>query len=350
MSRPFLVAAVVLLVAACSTGSDTTDVRATTSVPIDTTTPPATNQTVAPDTVPVATTTSSAADSDAIVAPAVIAVETVVAELDAATGGIAVDSDGVIYVADIGPAPARNGTRIYRIEVDGSVGLLVDDERLRGASGNAIGPDGVLYQASLGTGAVYAVEPDGTVRTVADQGLRRPVGIAVDPDGVLYVADCGGLEIVRIDKDGVAETYARSSLFTCPNGITLGNDGSIYVANFSNGKILRVDTAGEVTELVTLPGANNGHLVYLDGLLYVAGRGANQVFVVTLDGRFDVYAGAGERGSDDGSANEATFSLPNGIAIGPDGSLLINQVTATEGSANHPTAIRRIVTEPLEPR
>lgn len=272
-----------------------------------------------------------------------VSVHTVAPELDAATGGIAVDGEGNIYVANIGPAPRRRGTRVLRITPGGEVEVFAEDDRLRGAAGNVVAPDGTLYQSAFTAGAVLRISPDGTVEDYADDGVAGPMGIVVDPGGDgIYLADCTADTVVRVDAGGDASDFADDPQLDCPTGLAMDDDGNLYAANFSDGRVLKIDSTGSVSDFAVVPGDNNAHLVFNGELLYLVGRGAHQIFTVTLDGQVDVLAGTGERGLQDGPGSAATFSLPNGIALGPDGALYINQVVDDTGNRNFPVAVRRI--------
>ncbi|MBD3162971.1 MAG: T9SS type A sorting domain-containing protein, partial [Candidatus Eisenbacteria bacterium] len=123
-----------------------------------------------------------------------------------------------------------------------------------------------------------------------------------------------------------------------------GPDGNLYVANFGNGDVLRITMDGTVQPFVTIPGDNNGHLTYHDGLFYVAARDANQIYTVTMDGEVELFAGSGERGIVDGSLLEAQFSLPNDVVVDPTGRYLyVNDVVDASGfSDTSPMVLRRI--------
>jgi outer membrane protein assembly factor BamB len=271
-------------------------------------------------------------------------VRTLVPELESATGGVVVGPDGNLYVADIGRAPARQGTTIHRISPEGEVSVFVEGEGLLGASGNAFDSDDNLYQSSISANTISRITPDGTVTIFATDGIFSPVGITIDADDTLYVANCGGGGIQRVTQDGESTRFASDALFSCANGITLDPAGNIYVANFRNGRVLKVTPDAEVSEFAELPGYNNGHITYGNGVLYVVSRGGHQVYTLTLDGELALLAGTGERGHDDGPARDATFSLPNDIAISLDGRrLYVNEVFPTTGSANTPSTIRVII-------
>lgn len=292
--------------------------------------------------------TNAATESPTAIPKSALAFEsrvvTLVDELDAATGGVTIDSAGNLYVADIGNIPSRNGRVVYRISPDGVVSTFAEGDALHGPSGNAIDSKGNLYQANFSGGEIVKISPEGEVSTVIQQGLRGPIGIAIDAIDNLYVADCSGQSIRLVSPDGGSSLIATGSPLNCPNGITIDGQGHLYIANFGDGWVLKVTADGRVERLAELPGRNNGHLVYHDDLLYVVARSAHSIYTVTLDGEIALLAGTGERGWDDGPALEATFSLPNGIAISADGKMLfINQARQSIGRSNHPTTVRTIV-------
>lgn len=269
-------------------------------------------------------------------------VETLVPSLDISTGGVAVDSEGNVYVADFGSG-SEGGTELYRIDRQGEVTVFADDPLLVGASGNTVGPDGTVYQSSFSGGRVMRISPDGEVELLADEGISGPVGVVVDPSGTgLFVADCGANAIVHVDFAGEVTPFAADPLFSCPNGLTTDGKGTLFVANFSNGAVLAVDDQGAVDPVAVVPGDNNGHIAYYEGDLYVVARGIHSIYKVTLDGEMSRIVGTGERGLRDGFALRATLSLPNGIAIDAKGVMFVNHVVAIAGSANSPTTVRLI--------
>jgi len=248
-------------------------------------------------------------------------VETVTGPIDAGTGGLEVDPDGNIYMSDFGALlTGADGTRIFRVTPAGSVSVFASG--FVGATGSTFDADGNFLQANIGGNVISRIHPDGAIDTLSSEGLVNPVGIILNAEGVLFVANCGNGTIGRVTPTGRTEVFAADSLLRCPNGIAAASDGNLYVSNFANGDVLRVDPSGTVTRLAALPGNNNGHLTWGNGVLYVAARTANQLYELHLDGSFRLLAGTGERGLRDGPALEATLSLPNDLALSPDGSVL----------------------------
>jgi sugar lactone lactonase YvrE len=245
---------------------------------------------------------------------------------------LAVGDDGNLYVAD--------GTYFYRVSADGSlqtVGMLFSPgypgflrglapagggafvvatsggqiARYRPADGEtdyladgfdqlygvAIGPDGSVVFAELGTGRVHALRAAGT--EVLATGLQDPVGVAFDPtgsplvsesgagrvvrlndssqtvvdglqqpqgilvvDGVLYIVDAGAKELIAVDLNSKARSTIATGLpvgpppgvepkplkgmppFSGPQGpfagITAGSHGTLYVSADGDGSVLAV--------------------------------------------------------------------------------------------------------------
>ena len=272
-------------------------------------------------------------------------VRTIADSLPVGTGGLELAPGGTLLTADFGATLGRGplGTVIMRVTIDGQASVFA--RGFHGASGNTFTPGGELLQSNIGSNTVSLVGTDGRVRTVVDSGLVNPVGIARGADGAYYVASCGSDAIRRITLEGGSTPFSTDSLLRCPNGITLASDGHLYVSNFRNGDVIRLDDRGRGTRVATLPGGNNGHLIFGNGVLYVVARKANQLFEVTLDGRTRTIAGTGARGHHDGPADQATLSLPNDLALSADGRTLYFNEVAGPGPGDQvltPTRIRAL--------
>ena len=236
---------------------------------------------------------------------------------------MALSPDGSLYIADSGHSLIR------RVGPDGIIttvagndftafsgdGGLATAASLGGPEGVALSPDGSLYIADTGNSRIRRVGPDNIITTVAGTGefgfsgdggpataasLGYPSGVAVTPDGSLYIADTTWSRIRRVGPDGIITTVAgndvggfsgdggpatAASLYT-PHGAAVSSDDSLYIADYNNSRIRRVGPDGIITT--------------------VAGNG-----------------GAGFSG-DGGSAVAASLGYPSGVAVTPDGSLLIS--------------------------
>lgn len=174
MSRIALALAVML--AACGGGTSTTPetTATTTTTAAPTTTAPATTTTAPPTTTTVPPTALERLGypvSDDWV------VETVVADLDAGTGGLAIAEDGTMYLGDFG-YPDHPGEAVWRILPDGSAEPWATSEDMGTLTMTTLGADGSLYQSSYGTDRVFRISPDGVPEVVAEdvKGPHRSGG------------------------------------------------------------------------------------------------------------------------------------------------------------------------------
>jgi len=237
------------------------------------------------------------------------------------SGGIAVDAEGNIYVADFGDLLNNaNGTQVWKITPDGVRTEFATG--LQGASGNTFDAEGNLYQSNIAGNRISIITPDGVVSTLEDTLAASPVGLDFDSNGNLYIANCGNRSIRKVTPEGESSLLVRHNLLFCPNGLAVDDNDNVYAGTFNGGRVLKTTPDGTLTILATVPGGAIGHLTFANGMLYVVARNDNSVYQLTLDGELTKIAGTGERGNADGPASEATFSLPNGIAASPDGSKL----------------------------
>ena len=111
--------------------------------------------------------------------------------------GVALTSDGRVFVADISLASAVevfDAAGIYA----GALGAPGEEPgRLMAPTGVAVGPGDAVYVAEFGTRRVSVFAADGLfLRTIGAGALRSPLGVAVDRGGTVSVADAGAGGVV----------------------------------------------------------------------------------------------------------------------------------------------------------
>jgi sugar lactone lactonase YvrE/murein DD-endopeptidase MepM/ murein hydrolase activator NlpD len=273
--------------------------------------------------------------------------------------GVATARDGAVFVADAGDEP-----RILRISADGAMRTLAggtrgfaDGEgagaRFDSPSGLAIDRDGVLYVADTGNHAIRRVAPDGHVTTLAGDGVagdadgpgnqarfNGPIGIAVDDRGRVIVADTYNDRIRSIAHGGVVTTIAGAvgsgsddgavdqARFDTPCGLAIDTAGNIYVADSGNGAIRRLDAAGTVSTLARdldgVPLRPVGIVLDPHGTAYITDE-RGRIIELASDLRGRTIAGT-LAGFKDGPGAEARFRRPAGVAVADGGRLVVADV------------------------
>ena len=291
--------------------------------------------------------------------------------------GLAVGADDAVYIADAGNHRIRvareqaNGTwNVQTLAGSGTAGFadgVGTSAKFNNPQGVAIGWDGAVYVADAGNHRIRRIAPDGTVSTLAGTGVagfqngagaqaqfNNPRGIAADTAGNIYIADTGNSAVRRIDASGTVATVAGNGTvganespdarFNGLAGITVdGDQVYIYIADGTNHRIRRLDATGSV---MTLTGAERG---FADGYSADARFAEPAGLAVDATGRLIIadsinsliravspglsinnsplavttVAGAGERGSADGSGSVAKFNLPRGVAIARSSAIII---------------------------
>jgi len=281
-----------------------------------------------------------------------VMVETITSSFNA-SGGVAIDDSGTVYVADFGLyLNTANGTKVYKVYDDGTVQEFASG--LQGASGNDFDSQGNLFQSNIAGNKLSKITPDCTVSTFATNGIIGPVGVAVADGDTIYVANCGGNSIAKVTPAGASSVWVSSSLLNCPNGLTIDDNGNLYTCNFANGNIIKITPDKQVSVLATLPGGRCGHITYFEGMLYAVARCTHKIYQVTLAGDTTLIAGSGMRGNDDGPGDAATFNHPNGIRakrVGNQIFIYVNDATSLAGNCTSvpldPVIIRKITLNPV---
>jgi sugar lactone lactonase YvrE len=237
---------------------------------------------------------------------------------------------------------------------------------------------GVLISESPNN-RIRRVTPDGTLTTVAGgpgaNGLNAsqvsvvlPRGGVRDAAGNIYIADVGHVRILKVDPAGVVTVIAGNGThgylgdgkkatetgLGSPtgaqfhvDGLALDGQNHLYIPDIYAVRVLKVDLG---TGIITTA-AGNGTAGFAgdggkateaqlsdgfwnivgapDGSLFIADGNNHRVRKVDPNGIISTYAGNGAENfsGDGGKAIDAGIPGPDGLTLGPDGSLYITDTT-----------------------
>ena len=239
--------------------------------------------------------------------------------------------------------------------------------------------DGTAYVLDWNNHRVRAIDPDGTIRTIAGTGLlgdgpegqallasfNHPTGLGWDLDGAMLVAAWHNSRVERIDLhsgelsfvagDGTRnfagdEGLATSAKLDLPSSVVVDDDGVIYISDTANQRIRSVTPDGIIhtyagTGEAGFAGEGESVLAAAfynpkgqqaapagrldlgdDGRMFVADTLNQRVRVIDLaTDTISTFAGTGTPGfsGDGGPATAATVFSPTDVAVGPDGEVYV---------------------------
>jgi len=236
----------------------------------------------------------------------------------------------------------------------------------------AFDSQGVAY-ISTSARRVLAVDPNGAVRAYAGSGefgfsgdggpairaeTGTPRGLDFDADDNLYFADTSNDRIRRVDRvTGIITTVAGNSIegfsgdgglavnaqFNSPRGLDFDRRGNLYIADTLNHRIRRIAPDGKITTIAgngakghsgdggpaTEAALNEPHRVEADpdGYLYIGDSYNHVIRMITPQGTIHTIGGSsldpGDEG-DGGPALAAKLNLPKGLAVRPNGDVLLS--------------------------
>lgn len=162
-------------------------------------------------------------------------------------GGLAVDNAGVVYLADTANHKIKKiypsgRTTSLAGSTAGFANALGSDAKFNSPLDVAVDAQGVVYVADVNNHRIRKITPDGTVTTLAgstagyangngiDAKFTNPARLALDPSGrLLYVLDYGNLKVRRVATDGTTTTFGDYSVSSGVGDITVDNTGFIYL-------------------------------------------------------------------------------------------------------------------------
>ncbi|MBO9540737.1 carboxypeptidase regulatory-like domain-containing protein [bacterium] len=228
---------------------------------------------------------------------------------------VAPDGKGNLFLTEAGNHDVRcislTTGMVSTVAGDGVAGYYdawtpLETARFNTPHGLAVGSDGTLYVADWGNQTIRFILPNRAVRTMANiivyngtpvpgfvdgsyanARFNYPIGVAVDSSGKLYVSDQHNNRIRRIDTDLQVSTFAGNgdpALFNGPHDLAVDAAGNVLVADHDHNQIKQIAPDGTIRVI-----AGSGEYGLADG------RGSqasfNEPFGVAVDASGSIYVG-----------------------------------------------------------
>ena len=223
--------------------------------------------------------------------------------------GIAVDSKGLVYVADqrVGAVfifnPETRETQLIRNGFEAHFGWI---------NGLAIDDDDRLFVSDGKMHRVMIFNAKHEIESQITEGLQDPVGLALDTTNrFLYVVDTQQDQVIVYDADSLKllrriGTGGRNHFLTtpgdfgAPQGVAVDKDGDVYVTDTLNNRVEIFDADGNFISLFGKNGDGPGSFarpkgiaVDSDGHIWVADEMQDRLQVFSREGQLLTYIGQG---------------------------------------------------------
>ncbi|MFP6679586.1 MAG: peptidyl-alpha-hydroxyglycine alpha-amidating lyase family protein [Dehalococcoidia bacterium] len=273
--------------------------------------------------------------------------------------GVAVDSQGLVYVFNRGTNP------VMVFEPDGTLHDEWGSDLFTRAHNITIGPDDLVYAVDVAEHLVTKTTTSGEVlmtignkgqpsdtgittdyRTITHGGapFNQPTKAALNADGDIFVSDgYGNSRVHRFGSDGTlklswGEPGTADGEINLSHAVAVSPDGRVYVCDRENSRLQVFTQEGEHLDTWNEVSRPCDVFIGPDGLVYVAelghkgglslaaptdNPGIPSMSIWTVDHEL-----VGKWGSDD-IFEPGSFFSPHGIAIGPDNSLYVGEVTVS---------------------
>jgi sugar lactone lactonase YvrE len=288
-------------------------------------------------------------------------------------GSVALNAQGDLFIANIESVRELSAAGIASTVTSRGYGFEdgpAASARFDQVAGVAVGSDGSVYVADEENCRIRKIDPARNVTTVAGNGhcgsndgtggpngtatFDGPRSVAVDASGRIVVID--SFAVRRIDTDGTVSTLLETGDSidgtAGPGGTALVSYWMSAVAADRNGNVFiaepnavrKLDPSGQVTTVARNPECTaaddqlgvggpafcslSAIAVAPDGSIYVADNARHLIRKVTQSGQVTRVAGTGTQGFHDGDSDVAQFEGPRGLAVDAAGAIYVGDYSA----------------------
>ena len=240
------------------------------------------------------------------------------------------DEDGVVTLSSL--AVQAEPTKLRVVEVFGERGGKAG--QFQYPTGLAVDSTGVVFVADAHNHRIQRITPGGGVAVIGGRGAGRgqflsPQGVAVDEEDSFYVVEQGQGRVQKFTRDGVIALVfgrpgrAEGELSGATAIAIAPGSRDIFIADTGSSRVQRFDYQGRFLNVIGAPGGYFPHLsspqalaTDQGGSLYVADTLAARLLCYDPLGRLDRQIGGQKK-------SPVSFYQPRALATDPAGLLYV---------------------------
>ncbi|MCV6968099.1 serine/threonine-protein kinase PknD [Mycobacterium bohemicum] len=191
--------------------------------------------------------------------------------------GVAVDSNGTVYVAESG------NDKVVAL-VPGSTPTALRFTGARDTLGMAVDSKGTPYVTDTVNNQVLALPAGSTVPTVLPfAGLDYPSGVAVDTNDTVYVTDTGNHRVLALRAGSATQRALPLTGMPDTSGVAVDGQGTVYVTDTRNNQVLALPAGATTPTVLPFAGLRypTGVAVDSKGTVYVTDSNNHQVLALS---------------------------------------------------------------------
>jgi DNA-binding beta-propeller fold protein YncE len=240
--------------------------------------------------------------------------------------GVAVDSEGNVYVADFGNDRVQKfNSNLEFVSAWGAHGNLPG--QFKQPSAIFVGPNDDVYVTDTWNQRIQVFNKNGEYLREWGAAFFGPRGITINDEGQVYIIDTGNHKVRRFGNEGLEQLSwggpgSELGQLKEPVGITTDADGQVYVCDNGNARVQIFTGDGKLLRDFEVDGwgqkvFSEPHiLVTDDGTIWLTVPDKREVRAYDREGNLLETI----RGSED---RTGTFQKPMGIALMPGGQELV---------------------------